>query len=107
MIISPEVINKGLFSKKYAVYKVTTAPFKYEVKRRFSDFMWLRTMLVREYSTIYVSDPKPRFLPWPTKQPNGRSTKNTLIREQLVSSSSWIVSSKVKPLEVAFTCFLS
>ena len=36
------------------MYRVSTAPFKYEVKRRFSDFMWLRTILVREYSTVYV-----------------------------------------------------
>ena len=33
---------------------MSTAPFKYEVKRRFSDFMWLRTILIREYSTYYV-----------------------------------------------------
>ena len=51
---SPETINKGLFSKKYVVYKLNTAPFKYEVKRRFSDFMWLRSILIREYPTNFV-----------------------------------------------------
>lgn len=43
-----------MFSKKYAVYKVVTIPFKYEVKRRFTDFFWLRNMLVREYPTTFV-----------------------------------------------------
>lgn len=43
-----------MFSKKYAVYKVITNPFKYEVKRRFSDFMWLRGILAREFPTHYV-----------------------------------------------------
>lgn len=43
-----------MFSKKYAVYKVMTHPLKYEVKRRFNDFMWLRNMLVRDYPTCIV-----------------------------------------------------
>lgn len=51
---SPEIINKGIFSKKYAVYKLSTHPFKYEVKRRFNDFLWLRDILVRDYPTLYI-----------------------------------------------------
>lgn len=43
-----------MFSKKYAVYKVTTHPFKYEVRRRYNDFLWLRTALVKDYPTLYV-----------------------------------------------------
>lgn len=33
---------------------MTTNPFKYEVQRRFSDFYWLRTILVRDYPTVFV-----------------------------------------------------
>lgn len=48
------MINKGLFSKKYAVYKVTTHPLNYEVKRRFNDFQWLRDILVRDFPHFYI-----------------------------------------------------
>lgn len=47
-------MNKGIFSQKYAVYTVSTVPFKYEVKRRYRDFEWLRNILIREYPTTYV-----------------------------------------------------
>jgi PX domain len=60
-IHDPEIVNKGIFSQKYAVYTVSTVPFKYEVKRRYRDFEWLRNILIREYPTTYVSnvnDPK-------------------------------------------------
>jgi hypothetical protein len=36
------------------VYKVTTHPFKYEVKRRYNDFLWLRNSLIRDYPTVFV-----------------------------------------------------
>lgn len=48
------MVNKGLFSKKFAVYKVTTYPFKYEVKRRYNDFLWLHSMLVRDFPAHFV-----------------------------------------------------
>lgn len=54
LLTSPEIINNGLFSKKYAVYKVVTHPFKYDVKRRYNDFLWLRMMLVRDFPTLFV-----------------------------------------------------
>ncbi len=36
------------------MYKVTTHPFKYEVKRRYNDFLWLRNSLIRDYPTVFV-----------------------------------------------------
>lgn len=53
-IFDPEIIDKGIFSKKYAVYKVSTHPFSYEVKRRYNDFMWLRNILVKDFPTQYI-----------------------------------------------------
>ena len=38
----PEIVEEGFFSKKYVTYLVTTSPFDYKVRRRYSDFMWLR-----------------------------------------------------------------
>lgn len=37
------------------MYKVTTHPFKYEVKRRYNDFLWLRNSLIRDYPTVFVA----------------------------------------------------
>lgn len=36
------------------VYKITTKPFNYIVRRRFNDFVWLRDSLVRNYPGFYV-----------------------------------------------------
>ena len=38
----PEIVEEGFFSKKYVTYLVTTSPFDYKVRRRYSDFVWLR-----------------------------------------------------------------
>jgi sorting nexin-7/30/sorting nexin-8 len=43
------MVKGGMFSSNYIAYKVTTLPLKYMVLRRFSDFYWLRNILVREY----------------------------------------------------------
>lgn len=48
-------MNKGLFSKKYTAYKVTTHPFNWEVDRRFSDFLWLRNTLQRDFPGVYIA----------------------------------------------------
>jgi len=53
-LTSPRTVNKGIFSKKYTVYKVSTFPLYFEVERRFSDFWWLRSILQRDYPGFYV-----------------------------------------------------
>jgi hypothetical protein len=52
-------VNKGVFSK-FVVYKVQTRPLKYEVERRFSDFLWLRNYLVREFPALYIPPMAPK-----------------------------------------------
>ena len=46
----PEKVEGGLFSKGYVTYLVTTMPFDYKVRKRYSDFEWLRSIL----QTIYI-----------------------------------------------------
>lgn len=43
-----------MFSNSHIVFKIQTRPFKYECERRFSDFLWLRTILLREYPACYI-----------------------------------------------------
>jgi len=51
---NPRTVHKGMFSKKYTVYKVTTSPAGFEVERRFSDFLWLHNTLARDYPGILI-----------------------------------------------------
>ncbi len=47
-------MSKGLFSRKFTSYKVSTSPLNVEVERRFSDFKWLHDALVREFPGTYI-----------------------------------------------------
>ena len=38
----PEIVEAGFFSSKYVTYLVSTSPFDFKVRRRYSDFVWLR-----------------------------------------------------------------
>jgi hypothetical protein len=39
---------------------VSTRPLKFEVERRYSDFLWLRNYFVREFPAIYVPPMAPK-----------------------------------------------
>ena len=45
----PEKIEGGFFSKSYVTYLVTTMPLNIKVRRRYSDFEWLRQILTNLY----------------------------------------------------------
>lgn len=47
----PEKIEGGLFSKSYVTYLMQTTPFGYKIRKRYSDFEWLRNVI----STVYVN----------------------------------------------------
>lgn len=88
------------------MYKVHTVPFKYEVKRRFSDFYWLRNILIREYPTVFVvaSDQIP-----PMADKTQRSfekeylDKRAEILQQFMDS---VVESEVLRSSIQLLCFL-
>lgn len=44
----------GLFSKSYITYLIKTFPLDFKVCRRYSDFLWLRNILVREYPSYNI-----------------------------------------------------
>ena len=47
----PQKMEGGLFSKSYVTYLMQTTPLDYKIRKRYSDFEWLRHIL----STIYVN----------------------------------------------------
>ena len=48
-VSSPEKIEGGLFSKSYVTYLVTTVQLNTAVRKRYSDFEWLSTVLTNNY----------------------------------------------------------
>ena len=45
----PEKVEGGFFSKSYVTYLVTTMPLNIKVRRRYSDFDWLRQIMINLY----------------------------------------------------------
>jgi len=45
----PEKVDGGFFSKSYVTYLVTTNPLNLKVRRRYSDFEWLRQIMQNLY----------------------------------------------------------
>ena len=45
----PEKVEGGFFSKSYVTYLVTTMPLNIKVRRRYSDFDWLRQIMTNLY----------------------------------------------------------
>ena len=46
---SPEKIEGGIFGKSYVTYLLETNPFGFRVRKRYSDFEWLRNILSLHY----------------------------------------------------------
>ena len=50
----PEKVDKGTFSKSYTTYLVETLPFKFQVRKRYSDFEWLYNTLTSLYPNCLI-----------------------------------------------------
>ena len=53
-VSDPNTVEGGFFSKSYITYLVKTFPFSFEVRRRFSDFEWLRNTLMNQYTNCII-----------------------------------------------------
>ena len=55
IIISyPELVDKGLFSKRYLLYLIETKPLNIKVKRKQNDFIWLHDILKKLYINCII-----------------------------------------------------
>jgi hypothetical protein len=54
LISKPEKKDGGLFSRAYITYLITTTPFNFEVRRRYSDFEWLRSILADHFPAFLI-----------------------------------------------------
>ena len=50
----PEKKEGGMFNKSFTSYLVTTQPFNYQVRKRYSDFHWLRSILKKLYINCVI-----------------------------------------------------
>lgn len=53
-VSKPEKKNEGFFSKTYVTYMITTSPASYIVRRRYTDFVWLRSTLLNHFPTSVI-----------------------------------------------------
>jgi sorting nexin-7/30/sorting nexin-8 len=47
----PEKVDGGIFSKSYVTYLMETIPMGFKIRKRYSDFDWLKNIL----STVYIN----------------------------------------------------
>ena len=54
VIKNPKEKDQGVFGQNYILYEMITNPFEWSVNRRYSDFDWLRKLLVKFYPGFIV-----------------------------------------------------
>ena len=54
IISNPRKINDSLLKNNYILYDITTAKMNWYVNRRYSDFIWLRDILISMFPTILI-----------------------------------------------------
>ena len=69
----PEKIDKGVFKKSFISYLIETFPFKYQVRKRFSDFEWLQNILNSQFFNCIIP-------PMPHKNYGDRFTEELILK---------------------------
>lgn len=54
VLSDPKTVNPGIFHSSFISYKITSLPHEWVVERRYSDFAWLREVLLQEYSLACI-----------------------------------------------------
>jgi len=74
-VVEPELVKGGLFSASYIQYKIKTEPLGWCVKRRYSDFFWLRSTLLKFHPGVVIP-------PIPRKKNKGKF-ENDFIKKRM------------------------
>ena len=69
----PEKIEKGVFKKSFISYLIETFPLKYQVRKRFSDFEWLQSILNSQFTNCVIP-------PIPHKNYGDRFTEELILK---------------------------
>ena len=73
IISEPKLIDSGFFTPNYIVYIVQTLPLNWEVSRKFSDFIWLRRVILLSFPGIFIP-------PLSKLKSRGNFSEDTLIK---------------------------
>jgi hypothetical protein len=66
-ITVPECEIKGSYASKYILYTINTAPLGLSVQRKFADFNWLRTLLMKRYIGMHIPPIPAKLVSPPSK----------------------------------------
>lgn len=88
-VSEPQVTGGGFLSKKFVVYMVTCSPMGWSVKRRYSDFLWLREALCINFLGSYLP-------PIPPKKATGSLEEKRIFKRQQSLNQFMVVLSKDK-----------
>jgi sorting nexin-7/30/sorting nexin-8 len=83
IIKNPKIVEAGIFQQNYVNYEVETAVVGWLVRRRYSDFEWLRTVLAK-FHPGYV------LPPLPSKKMSGRRFETDFIQKRMASLQKFI-----------------
>ena len=87
---SPEKVEGGFFSKSYITYLLQTQPLSYQVRKRYSDFEWLRQYL----SSIYIGS----FIPPIPRKNYGDRFNEYFISKRMRGLEKFIQNLSLDPL---------
>lgn len=76
IVLNPNIVETGMFSSNYVTYDVATAPLGWLVKRRFTDFETLRSLLIKNF-------PGHSIPPLPNKKMAGRRFDDDHINKRI------------------------
>lgn len=72
----------GAYMSKFVTYRVQTQPFGYVVRRRYSDFTWLRKVLIQRYTGMLI----------PSLPPKAHAKASTASASSSDTESNWVQS---------------
>ena len=76
IIRDPKTNEKKFYETSYVTYEIVTSPLNYIVRRRFSDFDWLRNILQKFFPRIFLP-------PLPNKKIGNRRFENDFIQKRM------------------------
>lgn len=76
VIKNPKSVETGFLTSNYVHYEVETSPFKWLVRRRYSDFEWLRANLIKYHPGCFVP-------PLPSKKLGSRRFEDRFINRRM------------------------
>ena len=100
---NPRTTETGFFQSNYITYEVETKEANWLVRRRYSDFEWLRIVLVKFYPRLYVP-------PIPNKKIGSRRFEVDFVEKRMIFLQKFInsiLASETFKASEPLICFLS